>query len=273
MTFGPLDYATGPHRRPHARLWRRVVRPLLTRRAAVTIVVTLAMAAVFVSYRWPWVWYGSKRAYDWHRMLTLELPPDQVAYEEDPDRVQSLLARPPERRFRNLYYPDWRVNRDYRWYYWKFSEGPRRIVGFSPGFYQPQYWLGSDNNLVFMHECVGTMGIHRLVWVYSNIIYGAQSFPRKGIRISAQSHPASQSFSFGEPRKRHLLRGLTIPLNADEFLRLYVGQLDPNDNAHFTVKYEINNVPGTIDGRLETDDTVTLRIVSGPATTRPSNDP
>jgi hypothetical protein len=50
---------------------------------------------------------------------------------------------------------------------------------------------------------------------------------------------------------------------------MYAGQHDPDDPAHFTIKYEIDNVPGIIDGRLEADDTVTLKILSGPAATRP----
>lgn len=56
-------------------------------------------------------------------------------------------------------------------------------------------------------------------------------------------------------------------------MRIYAGQPDPDNAAHFTIKYEIDNVPGMIDGRLEADDTVTLRILDGPAATRPVHPP
>lgn len=49
-------------------------------------------------------------------------------------------------------------------------------------------------------------------------------------------------------------------------LRFYAGQPDPADAAHFTIKYDLRNGSGIIDGRLNEDgETVALKIVSGPA--------
>jgi hypothetical protein len=49
-------------------------------------------------------------------------------------------------------------------------------------------------------------------------------------------------------------------------LRLFAGQPDPNDDSHFTIRYEVDNQPGTIDGWLQADDTIKLQIRDGPAT-------
>jgi len=50
---------------------------------------------------------------------------------------------------------------------------------------------------------------------------------------------------------------------------LRAGQLDPHDESHFTFDYTINGSAGTVDAYLGTDDNVTFKIRSGPATTRP----
>ena len=48
-------------------------------------------------------------------------------------------------------------------------------------------------------------------------------------------------------------------------VRLYAGEPDPADASHFTISYEAGGVPGTIDGWLRADDTVTLQVRDGPA--------
>jgi hypothetical protein len=41
-------------------------------------------------------------------------------------------------------------------------------------------------------------------------------------------------------------------------VRYYAGQADPLDESHFTIVYEADNAPGTIDGWLDDSDAVTL---------------
>ncbi len=54
-------------------------------------------------------------------------------------------------------------------------------------------------------------------------------------------------------------------------VRLFAGQPDSDDPGRFTIKYEIDDVPGIIEGRLGADNRVTMRVVDGPAaTTRPA---
>jgi hypothetical protein len=46
-------------------------------------------------------------------------------------------------------------------------------------------------------------------------------------------------------------------------LRLFAGQPDPADAAHFTIAYDIDGQPGVVDGRLKDDDTVELKPTTG----------
>jgi hypothetical protein len=48
-------------------------------------------------------------------------------------------------------------------------------------------------------------------------------------------------------------------------LRFYSAQLDPNDASRFSIAYEMDGKRGTIDGRLEDDATVSLKVRDGPA--------
>lgn len=61
---------------------------------------------------------------------------------------------------------------------------------------------------------------------------------------------------------RIVLVKLTVPPTS--FIRLYAPQPDPSDTARFTLVYETAEGRGEIEGKLQDDDTVTMRIVSGP---------
>jgi hypothetical protein len=47
------------------------------------------------------------------------------------------------------------------------------------------------------------------------------------------------------------------------------GQVDPKDDAKFTIAFRIDSVPGVIEGRLLPDGSVTFKVVSGPLTVVP----
>jgi hypothetical protein len=53
-------------------------------------------------------------------------------------------------------------------------------------------------------------------------------------------------------------------------LRFYSADLDPHDASRFSVRYEMDGGVGTIDGKLEDDASVSLKVRDGPATTRPA---
>ncbi len=58
---------------------------------------------------------------------------------------------------------------------------------------------------------------------------------------------------------------LEIPEHRLGTLRLFAGQRDPSDPAHFTLAYELEGQKGTIDGWLQNDKHVNLQIRDGPA--------
>lgn len=41
-------------------------------------------------------------------------------------------------------------------------------------------------------------------------------------------------------------------------VRMYAGQIDPNDSSRFTIRYEMWGQTDTLDGRLEDNDNVTI---------------
>jgi hypothetical protein len=184
-------------------------------------------------------------------------------YEEDPARAAKLLAQP--RDPKNAYFGEERI-----WLRVSPSDYRRAGVDKSGAAYSPPAFRALDqlgeSPMVFLHERIGDTGHHRLVVVKPNWNEISPAGPdrRTAVRLFANSHPIRQKYDLFRPVTR-----LRIPLRADQIMRIYAGQADLNDDAHFTIKYEIDNVPGTIDGRLEADDTVTLRVVDGPAATNP----
>jgi hypothetical protein len=42
-------------------------------------------------------------------------------------------------------------------------------------------------------------------------------------------------------------------------MRMYAGQIDPNDASHFTIRYEIWGQSDVLDGYLDDKDQVTLK--------------
>ena len=55
----------------------------------------------------------------------------------------------------------------------------------------------------------------------------------------------------------------TVQFKPKEILRVFAGQPDSNDRSHFTINYDLDGKPGIIDGRLNNDDTLTLRPRQG----------
>jgi hypothetical protein len=57
-----------------------------------------------------------------------------------------------------------------------------------------------------------------------------------------------------------------ISLGRGTTYTIYGGQADANDSSHFTIRYEVEEGSGTIDGWLQADDQVRFKIRDGPAT-------
>jgi hypothetical protein len=101
--------------------------------------------------------------------------------------------------------------------------------------------------VLFMHERFASPGSERLVVVQ---LWGSGLIAQAG-------KPATLSLGSRMDTDRTSLQ----PLDADTF---FAGQLDPRDASHFTIGYEHDGKPGTIDGWLMNDDTVKLEVRDGP---------
>jgi len=104
--------------------------------------------------------------------------------------------------------------------------------------------------LVFLHERVTPSGDKQLVAV---VLTG---YSRRNLQFDAGLSAADRCSIYTTPVDiEHLDTGL---------LRLYAGQPDPADPSHFTIGYDMNGKPGTIDGWLENDRSVEIQVRDGP---------
>lgn len=107
--------------------------------------------------------------------------------------------------------------------------------------------------VLFLHERTNSRGEHRLVVVEGWPVNG------RGFAVSASVLRQSSRLATPQmitPASLHLLP--TLSEISGERLRLYAGQPDPMEPSHFTIRYEVNGTPGTLDGWLRDDDGVTL---------------
>jgi hypothetical protein len=228
---------------------------VLLRRVLVVLAVAAPVAAGYVSYRWPWVWYGSRNGYYRHRMRTFALPPDFVVHEEDPGRAAALRARPPNPAMGDADYPG-------AIEYWDGNWRGRPYAWHCPPFFVDWNMPRVNKALLFMHGRVAPGGRRYIVWVHGGRPRRARDAP--GVWLAAMGHADDGAFWPYQADRRGLLN---IPVPPDARVRFFAGQPDPNDNARFTIRYHVDNVPGTIEGRLGVDGTVTLRVLNGPAAT------
>jgi hypothetical protein len=225
------------------------------------VVVALAVCAAFAWPKW-----GAPRAqqarylYRQRQCLTWALPPEHVVYDDDPTAAAQLLAggadfRPPARPL--------------------FDTDDNRPPGGwgPPAYYRPRAldeMLGNPalifgfDGVVFMHRRAAASGRERLVVVK----IGSTAVSVDGAHYVGCSpevfEPASWKVGSVVNRKfpAHLPREFQVflPVLAGQHLRFFAGQPDPADSACFTVQFDLDGKPGTIEGRLADDDGVTLVV-------------
>jgi hypothetical protein len=286
MVTDRLDYASGAAAKPAPPGWllvlRRHARQLLilrrrypVRAAQVQVVALLAAAALVISCWFPWVWYGSRTAYQRHRMLTFTMPPDKVVYEEDPVRLARLLAEP--RDPATAYVGDRadppfvvRPDGDYD------SDQLRDCAAYVPRFHDWTFGFSGAPGLAFVHERVAPAGGSRMVLVTTGgryprpgtggdewLLNGQVVTRRDGLLISARSGPVTGTYD--REIQQWPAYTILIPLSRARRARVYAGQIDSDDGSRLTIRYEINSVAGMIEGKLQADGSVVLRVVDGPA--------
>jgi hypothetical protein len=226
-----------------------------------------------VVLRAPIVLYPSGDAAQWRRTLTFALPPDRVVYEEDPTRAARLASLPPDPRAAYIgdpnrpappaYYPQPAGG------YWMGSSDGQPYAEYLPPFYRRMYMGIMPRGLIFIHGRTGQRGRQRLVHVTQERSYAYRPplrphalNVRDGLELTACTSSADAEFSPGHGNTKH---SIFLPLGFGQVARIYAGQADPTDLARVTIRYEIDGVPGTIEGRLDDWDDLVLRVLDGPA--------
>jgi hypothetical protein len=263
-----LPYATGPARKP-AR-WRRIARRVFRYLPLLLLIVALAVG-ILVSFRWPWVWYGSRDEYQWHRWLNFTMSAEKVVYEEDPGRATRLLSLPSEPASAYVGDPragNFSLSNDYTFH------SSTKSAMYCPAMLRALLMYDRPA-LAFIHWRSAPTTGRALILVTSD--WSSNGLRHRDIVYLSARRCTHDECVTGKRALNHRTgwNMIEVRLRPEQMMRIYAGQVDPKDDAHFTIKYEIDNVPGTIDGRLEADDTVTLKFLDGPAkalaTSQPSS--
>ncbi len=246
-----LEYGTAPPP------WRkRIVRILL----ALAFIAILAFAWRFG----PFCWHQTKLLYWQRQCMNFTLSPDTVVYEEDPIAAAVLLHVP-------NYSP-------YVLYRGEGSNNHPTIVQAAALF--PSCWHtlgtfvgqpiathfsfgpggGGAGAIIFLHERISPSGHRRLVCVHyaPDTPTFVQSFIEGYNYDTSAGLPATWTKPLTFARRLYVLGVLSGFPRHPPLVRTYAGQPDPNDPAHFTIRYQMWGQEDVLDGQLLDNDQVTL---------------
>ena len=245
---GPItfDYVEAPSR------WRK--------RAGRIVFALVVVALAVCTWRWgPYLWRQSQLLYWQGQCLTFSAPVDQVVYEEEPAAAARLLLG---------------------------SDFAPHVLNPRPGYkiqpttvqatvFCPQCWralwtivpppsasllgVGSGGNraIIFLHERISPAGHRRLVSV-SYAPYPDSFVPGYNYVASATT-PATWSGQRTVPRPWFTeFQSTSRTPRHPPLVRVFAGQPDPSDRAHFTIRYQMWGQEDVLDGRLRDDDQITL---------------
>jgi hypothetical protein len=117
--------------------------------------------------------------------------------------------------------------------------------------------LRGRSGILYLHEGRDAQGKRQLVvvaldWRSSEQLSFSAWTPEPATPLSTLSYRSS-GFHY------------SLPFDAgDKPLRFYAGQPDPHDPSRFTIRYELDGQPGTIEGSID-EGSVWLDVVDGPA--------
>jgi len=242
----PLQYARATPRWPK-RLWR------------IFFIALLTILALTAWRRGPYLWRQAHILYWQRQCLNFSLPPSTVVYEEDPTAAAILLRQP-----------------DYFLYVLgrgqDFSK-PGPIVhaaAFIPScwrtFGRPYAFAltarrANPSAAIFLHERISPAGHHRLICIE----YFPGPGPFQPAFIAHEDYdssvfvPATWTHAPTQVGQRPWAISVFLGFaSRPPLIRVFAGQIDPNDSAHFTVRYQMWGHEDILDGRLLDNDTVTL---------------
>ena len=247
-----LDYGTAPPRTVgNAMRW------------LILVVILIAGYAA-----WQWGSYALERLsilYEQRQCARYTAAPDHVVYDEEPVRAAGLLKHsdayvgyPLERHLGNKSIAAAA----------KIPDCWRRFIRLVPALPYPIPRTGDASGaLLFLHERTSSAGHRRIVCVhyYAETFSFTPNFIESYNVESSVITPATWTSLAGRssrPLSIAVTSGFpTQPPN----VRIFAGQIDPNDPARFTIRYQMWGREDVLDGRLMDDDSVSLQPRNQPA--------
>jgi hypothetical protein len=242
----PLEYGLSPPRRR-----RHIVQAL--------VAVALLIIA-YGGYRWGgYIWSQAAILNAQRQCLRYTAPPDRVVYEENPPEVTRLLARGGD-------YVRYPLNRAHPF------DTPRKSSAATATF--PACWsrftqLVSLKNprpgqafgaVLFLHERSTPSGQRRLVCIRhfpETHSFTPQFIDEYNIE-QAVFTPGTWASSPSQALFPTVINVISSFPDRPPNVRIYAGQIDPNDDSRFTIRYEMWGQTDILDGRLMENDQVVL---------------
>lgn len=113
----------------------------------------------------------------------------------------------------------------------------------------------------FLHERKNRQGVRKLVMVRPPVDPGEIDYRITDVETLREKPIPNELWSMS------CYGSSESPCGA--ILRIYAGQADPEDETHFTFRYELRGQSGTIDAYLRDGDEIEFRVRDGPAVTPP----
>ena len=188
--------------------------------------------------------------------MTYRPPDDMVVYEEEPESAASLIAAGGEYT---------RVKTGGNFNTPVAIHVPDRLATLAKQSASPMRLRGAT---LFLHARTSPAGNRRIVVVQrgpNTLVPAFVPYTDLEIILLEPSWRTGVPRGIDPPEVPRVL--IPHDLNAmTRHLRIYAGQPDDDDPSHFTIEYESHGQRGTIDGWLQDDDTVRMRVRGQPAT-------
>jgi len=197
--------------------------------------------------------------------MNYAMPGDVVAYEEEPAAAAQLL--------KSAEYSPYTLHRGPRY---KIPGTPVQAAALLPSCWRSLaalaklptmsfFFVGSPSGtvapaIIFLHERVSPGGHHRLVCV--TYAPDTDSFQPDFIAgydyDTCAAAPATWTRPIATTPRSYIIDVMSAYPHRPPLVRVYAGQPDPADPAHFTVRYQMWGQEDVLDGSLRDDDQVTL---------------
>lgn len=255
----PLDYAPVE---TQVRQWWKVRRLLIWLVIAAALFATLQYGPAMVQQAW---YIGSQR-----KCMAYTAPADQLDYANDPAEATGLLAT------------GWKSVASV------VGQSPYAVLGptMSAGRELPplsgvgEETLGSYARIGwgYIRQGVNNAPIRTGAFLHARQAKGSPERLVAIVFLERQNAPTEDRLleinalvwrpATWSPGSRLELAGLSTRVFTKidrRRVHLFAGQPDPADASHFTLRYDIDGQPGTIDGWLDSFDRVRLQVRDGPA--------